>query len=373
MRLPLAVTTAALVLSATAAPALATNCATVTACVLGQNSAPAGRTDIGIEGTSVNGFGLVGVTSANPSKSGYLYAGLYGKDQGASTYNSGVSAFSENGTGVTAEGVNGGGVLGFTLAASGGYAAFGVGGEDLGTNNENVGVYGQSNVGAGVFGYAPQTGDGVDAEADQSGAAIYAYGGAEYPAVDLVTGGTGDILDLYNGTSTTASPTAVVSFDGSGNEVIAGTLTANTAPTFRTRGTGGTDVASYGARTASPTLEDFGQGAIRAGAGHVVLDPTFASTINTRSYLVFITPHGDSHSLYTTSLTASGFDVRESEHGSSTLSFDYRIVGQPLDTQVAHMPATATLPQFVGMHTHKMRAPIHRARVLSKAAPRAAF
>jgi hypothetical protein len=121
---------------------------------------------------------------------------------------------------------------------------------------------------------------------------------------------------------------------------LAGNLTTSAGTYARTKTSSGLDVASYGARSASPTLEDFGHGILRQGVAHISLDPTFATTINTRDYLVFITPHGDSHGLYTSVPSASGFDVRENEEGRSTLTFDYRIVGQPIDMPNAgHLPA----------------------------------
>jgi hypothetical protein len=46
------------------------------------------------------------------------------------------------------------------------------------------------------------------------------------------------------------------------------------------------------------------------------------------SYHVFITPNGDSKGLYVTAKTATGFEVRESGGGTSSLSFDYRIVAK---------------------------------------------
>jgi hypothetical protein len=46
------------------------------------------------------------------------------------------------------------------------------------------------------------------------------------------------------------------------------------------------------------------------------------------SYHVFITPNGDSKSLYVISKTPTTFEVRESGGGTSSLSFDYRIVGK---------------------------------------------
>jgi hypothetical protein len=46
------------------------------------------------------------------------------------------------------------------------------------------------------------------------------------------------------------------------------------------------------------------------------------------SYHVFLTPHGDSKGLYVTNLTPTSFEVRESGGGTSSLSFDYKIVGK---------------------------------------------
>jgi hypothetical protein len=46
------------------------------------------------------------------------------------------------------------------------------------------------------------------------------------------------------------------------------------------------------------------------------------------SYHVFITPNGDSKSLYVIAKTATTFEVRESGGGTSSLTFDYRIVAK---------------------------------------------
>jgi hypothetical protein len=43
---------------------------------------------------------------------------------------------------------------------------------------------------------------------------------------------------------------------------------------------------------------------------------------------VFITPNGDSESLYVINKTATSFEVRESKGGTSSLTFDYRIVAK---------------------------------------------
>jgi hypothetical protein len=353
-------------------PVMATNCITTVACVIGQNSSTGASSDIGVEGLSQHGFGLVGVTSANPSAASGRVAGLYGKDQGATPYNSGVSAFSQNGTGLIGFGVNGAGVVGITGAAS--PESYGIFGIDEGSNSLNQGVAGFSTNAYGVFGtsvngsgvtgfstnsygvFATSSG-AVALDADGTGAnsvAIFATGGEKYPTLEVGTVGPGYIMAGFNDTNSQSTP-LVFAFDGLGNELITGSLTTSGGTFARTQGTNGVDVASYGSRSAVPTLEDFGQGSLRQGYGHVSLDPTYASTIDTRSYLVFVTPHGDSHGLYTV-ITANGFDVHENEQGRSTISFDYRIVGKPLDMLAdTRLPSISTLPQFTSASRQAFR------------------
>jgi hypothetical protein len=86
------------------------------------------------------------------------------------------------------------------------------------------------------------------------------------------------------------------------------------------------------------TVEDFGEAHVVGGRAYVPLDRTFASSIDgSRSYLVFITPEGDSRGLYVTGKSTSGFTVRESMGGSSSLAFQYRIVAHPYGDTTARM------------------------------------
>ena len=72
---------------------------------------------------------------------------------------------------------------------------------------------------------------------------------------------------------------------------------------------------------------DFGSAQLSAGEAVVDLEPDFAQTVNTGvEYHVFLTPRGECEGLYVASTTASGFEVRELHHGSSSVAFDYRIV-----------------------------------------------
>jgi hypothetical protein len=332
---------AVLLTSASTALATTSTCTTTVACIVGQNSSTGASSDIGVEGLSSHGFGLVGVTSAAPTASSGRVAGLYGKDQGSTTFNSGVSAFSQNGTGLISFGVNGNGVTGLTTASPSDTAAAAVLGQDQGTNPSNEGVLGLSQNGTGIFGVSLNS-DGVDAEAESTGVGVNALGGAQgTQVVQIETVGNGDLIDGFNGAGST--PAIEFYIDNSGNETLTGTLTDAGGTVASTQSRTGTNVASYGARSASPTLEDFGQGSLRQGYGHVALDPTFASTIDTRNYLVFVTPHGDSHGLYTT-IVSDGFDVHENEQGRSSMTFDYRVVGKPIDMASAgHLPTMASI------------------------------
>jgi hypothetical protein len=144
--------------------------------------------------------------------------------------------------------------------------------------------------------------------------------------------------------SNTTSQQDVLSVDSSGNEILAGTLTENGQPTIRTATSIGKMVTTYGARTSSPTVEDFGEGRLSGGEAYVALEPAFAATIDARSkYMVFLTPEGDNRRLYVTAKSGRGFVVRESNDGRSTIGFDYRIVAKPFDTNAARLAATTSL------------------------------
>jgi hypothetical protein len=119
-------------------------------------------------------------------------------------------------------------------------------------------------------------------------------------------------------------------------------------------------------------MEDFGEGQLINGQAAIPLEHTFASTIDrTRSYLVFITPEGDSHGLFVATKSASGFTVRESMGGHSTLAFQYRIVAHPYGDNSTRLSAVVTKPH--GMSAgHRLAHPLmarstQLASILSKA------
>jgi hypothetical protein len=90
---------------------------------------------------------------------------------------------------------------------------------------------------------------------------------------------------------------------------------------------GSRKAALYAMAAPENWFEDFGSGHLSNGSATVALDPDFAETVNTGvEYHVFLTPNGESKGLYVSQKSPSSFEVRESGGGSSSISFDYRIV-----------------------------------------------
>jgi hypothetical protein len=78
---------------------------------------------------------------------------------------------------------------------------------------------------------------------------------------------------------------------------------------------------------------------MHGGVANVSFERDFASTIDRNSpYYVFLTPLGDARGLYVSIKAPSGFQVRETEHGRSSIAFDYRIVARPLGAKNDRLP-----------------------------------
>jgi hypothetical protein len=171
-----------------------------------------------------------------------------------------------------------------------------------------------------------------------NGTGVYAANTSTGTAIAAVSSG-GDLYTGVNG----LTDQELVSIDDSGNEVLAGTLTQSSQPMIRTATSVKKTVMAYGARTSSPTLEDFGSAQLTNGQAYVPLESTFATTINPRAkYMVFLSPQGDNRGLYVTQISGHGFAVRESNAGHSTLAFDYRIVAKPYDSNAARFAPTTS-------------------------------
>jgi hypothetical protein len=92
---------------------------------------------------------------------------------------------------------------------------------------------------------------------------------------------------------------------------------------------GARKVALYAVESPENWFEDFGSGQLSNGVVTIFLEPTFQQTVNPGAdYHVFLTSNGDSRGLYVTQKTATSFEVREQGGGTSSIAFDYRIVGR---------------------------------------------
>jgi hypothetical protein len=345
-------------LVAAKAAAATTSCSTVAACIFGANS----NSGYGIEGTSTKNDGIVGSTKQNATSPSTGKAGVSGYDASTNgnTANSGVYGTSPYGDGVQGKAASGYGVLGTLLNNPTQIPKAGVAGYDEtpgGHYTTNSGVYGAAaNLGNGVQGVA-KNGIGVFGIATAPNAiGAYAWntnsaGGVGLvanvvagSAIEALAPSQGRLFAGYSGGAETAN------LSGAGDLTLAGGLTTNGSPAFRTTDSTGSQVVSYGARATTSTLEDTGEASLVNGSSYVRLDPEFARTIDARArYVVLVTPEGDSRGLYTTNQSMQGFAVRENSGGRSTLRFAYRIVAHPFDDiRKLRLPPASMLPQQLG-------------------------
>ncbi len=348
--------------SFTAAP-IAYTCTTTRACVT------VNQTGIGdgLLATSTNSDGIHGKTSFNSQTLQSATAGVVGVDTTHFSLNAGVLGESHGGlAGVFGRGLgrtafNGNfGLWGETVSpsasATSGFG--GIVGFDLSTdgNSGDYGIAGYSPNGTGVLGHSlndvsiegapsgryfvtnggPNITTGVIGAAPVGGAFLSLDTTGKFPTL-LVQSGFGS--ELMRGVGPTGS--SVMSLDSSGNMVLAGSLTQNGMPHALQRTASGATVQTYGGEQAGPTIEDVGQAHLIDGQTYVRLDPSFASTLDSRApYEVFVTPAGPSRGLYVTSKSLSGFEVLENPGGRSTLAFDYRVVGRPLSVDSRFRPSS---------------------------------
>jgi hypothetical protein len=114
------------------------------------------------------------------------------------------------------------------------------------------------------------------------------------------------------------------------------------------------------ARSTLPVLEDYGEAQLLDGVATVRLDPAFAQTISDKSsYLVFLTPDGDTNGLYVASKTIQSFQVREVHGGRSSVSFDYRIVARTANDARPRMALSIHAPMNIENPKHKPRLNLH--------------
>jgi hypothetical protein len=276
----------------------------------------------GLIATSAAGVGIGGVTNNKSTKDSYGTNGVEGVDAATDGGQQNIGVL---GVSVTSNGVEGVTNNPSLTSPFGRAAVFGIDGSTDG-GSRNWGTAGYSKNGTGILGL--------------SFAAPQASGGQFASALLAVCGNGGSSIEGADGPLPSANLFLLA--DCSGNLTLEGTVTTGTPPLVVTKRTVGPAVGAYVPRETEPTIEDFGEARLASGRADVALGRDFATTIaQDASYLVFITPEGDSHGLYVTEKTSRGFAVRESQGGRSTMAFSYRVVSRPLGALQARLPRLA--------------------------------
>jgi hypothetical protein len=259
------------------------------------------------------GTAIVGQTSGTAGS-----IGIEGMTTAGSGEGTGVFGVSIKGYGAWGQAVNpsqaGAGVFGSAINNSATYLHL--------QNSNSDGLFT-----AGVWGDGTQSATstlnvGVAGTADDSNAGVFFNNSSGYNTLYLVNksgGATGAFSTLLART-----PDGACGFGGGGTLRCTGQLVAMAAA-----GGGERKVETYAMQSPENWMEDFGSGDLVRGVAVIRIDPAFAETVSeTADYHVFITPNGDCKGLYVIRKTAAGFEVRESGGGTSSLSFDYRIVAK---------------------------------------------
>jgi hypothetical protein len=317
------------------------SCSSGTACIEGNSTGSA----YGVYGTSSGVHGIYGQTTTASGG----YAGVYGI--------------------ATA---NGYGVYGASSDTSGNYAALDAYGVNSGTNlliAYNNATKGKCTMDSGadltctgtISGQG--TFNGVIGESSGAGAAavlgsangsngygVYAQSSATGSDPALAVVGVKSQTNLV--TAFNDGNNTYCNIDSFANLTCSGEISGDDVRT-RQPTSSGERVLAYAPKAASPTMEDVGTAQIVDGVANVHFEADFASTIDRGTwYYVFLTPLGDTRGLYVSRKTASGFQVRETERGRSTLEFDYRIVARPLGAKNERLPIAPAL---------RIPKPVHRA------------
>jgi hypothetical protein len=258
----------------------------------------------------------------------------------------GVDGYSNNNNGVGAvtynpSATNGGrsGLFGVDSSTDGGAGNVGV----TGLSVNGTGVRGQSTYGFGVAGWSTE------------GGGLFGLAGGEAPAIEGV-----------GGTSNDSSGLSLVTYQASGksefwvtndsNAHVNGLIYTNGNCSKGCDRTRGERIVSYAAQTSAPMLEDVGESQLSSGRARVAIDASLARAIDQGApYVVFVTPEGQSHGLYVTDKTPSGFAVVENDGGRSSIPFGYRIVAKPYGVNAARLPVVTAAQMPRAVMPNKMR------------------
>jgi hypothetical protein len=128
------------------------------------------------------------------------------------------------------------------------------------------------------------------------------------------------------------------------NLSVGGDLTADGAISSNVRQPDGSFRRMHALESPESWFEDMGRAELVDGRARVELDSEFAPMVRTDDYHVFLTPEGDTQGLFVSARTPDGFEVREQQGGTSTLTFSYRVVAKRSDIEAVRMQRTEPPP-----------------------------
>jgi len=368
------------------------------------------KNGFGVLGNSQNNIGVAGASLNSSAVAGISFGNAIGV-LGIANTGHGVTGVGQNGVGGwgSASGVYGeakagqgavAGVLGMAHGPTTGVSGFTDDGTGVfGNSNKGTGIYGNSASGAGVGG-GSDTGTGVMG-GSSSGTGVAGFSSSDIGVAAFTSTNQPFVPALL------AVGTSAAEFDG--NVRIVGNLTTGDAFVDFGQDLGDVFVngsllvvgdkmavvphpdgfhrALYCVESPESWFEDFGRARLVRGKARVKLERTFAAVVRTDDYHVFLSPEGESHGLYVSRRGRDGFDVREEQHGASTVRFSYRVVARRKDitaprfkkirvgTQRAiarpalrkrfmlpappTVPAWPTLPALPTLPPRPVRAPLH--------------
>ncbi|HLJ83632.1 MAG TPA: hypothetical protein VKT51_05610 [Candidatus Eremiobacteraceae bacterium] len=288
--------------------------------VAGISRAHAARWDVSPDKACSNGSSCFSIVQNGPGEGIVAASQLGNSFEGHSKSGNALFGETHNLSGTTKHCASG--VIGLDLSSDGGILNFGVSGRSY----HGTGVFGSSGSAAGLFGES------------KSGTGIFGRSAsATMPALGLQATGSGPLMIATN-----AGGGQALSLDQGGNLTISGVIKTGGSCNegcSQSRNGHGARLVSYMPRESSPTMEDFGEGQLVNGIAAVRIDPAFANAIDqSRDYLVFLTPDGDTKGLYVAERSIRGFVVRESQGGRSNVQFSYRIVAKPFGKDEPRLP-----------------------------------
>jgi hypothetical protein len=317
-----------------------------------------GASSYGVYGENVGGEDGWGVyASATGGGSTAIYGRATGGADGNNLFGSGVVGISAYGSGVQGS-TEGSSTTGAGLSSNGPWGVWG----DIGSGSSGQGAAILGTADTAIAAFFRNNGYNATLIANNSGAGQAASfdGYTTYQDSPTVTvtnssnGGAGEMTNysnnavtLYLSNNGTGGITDASEKPGTLNGPLFKTLMASTptgtcgiggngdlsctgqVKSIVSAGGGSRKVETYAMQSPENWMEDFGSGVLEKGVAVISMDPAFAETVTAdASYHVFITPNGDSEALYVINKTATSFEVRESKGGTSSMTFDYRIVGK---------------------------------------------